>query len=198
MGTHDYGTTRIDLRASSVSLITGAEVVTAQGLEDCEVRGTILRCIGRCRGGRIGHFDGTGLIGGPRKVMSDERGAYRFAALLPEEAIRCVSKRRLHDSPAKRIVLLVATTATIDIQLTVSQVQQMVDVAAHGQVIDVRSSAIVTTLDEHLLQSLPTIDPSRMSLRLHRDCSIRLRWRDWWWPSVGRLEATACMSMAWT
>ena len=139
------------------SLITGPEVVTAQGLEDSEIRGTVLDATGGVVVAASVTLTGTGLIGGPRTVMSDERGAYRFAALLPGSYSLRVEAQDFRTAVRERIVLTVATTASIDIQLTVSQVQQMVDVVAHGQVIDVRSSAIVTTLDEHLLQSMPTI-----------------------------------------
>ena len=133
-----------------------ASPVSAQGLEDSEIRGVVRDASPSPIQGASVTLTGSGLVGGPRTFSTDDSGAYRFAALAPGTYSVRVEAPGFARAVREDIVLALGTTASVGIELRIAQVIEHVDVAAHGQVVDVHSSAVVTTLDEHLLQSLPT------------------------------------------
>lgn len=144
-----------------IVLMTVASVVSpglsaAQGLEDSEIRGVVRDVSGAAVRGASLTLEGTSLIGGARALVTDARGTYRFQMLLPGTYSLRAEAPGFTPVVRTNVVLPLATAATVDVQLEIASLTEHVRVTAAGPVVDVRSSAIVTTLDEHTLQALPT------------------------------------------
>ena len=95
------------------------------------------------------------LIGGSRTVQTDEDGDYAFPALPPGTYMIVVSHSGFRTA-RQAIQLLVGTGRTVDFVLDVGPVSDQVEVRGEASLIDTRSSAAPTNLDEKMLEHLPT------------------------------------------
>jgi hypothetical protein len=140
-----------------VALLGSASWVPAQGLESSQIIGTILDPSGAVLAGATVTLSGPTVLGEARSQSTDERGRYRFPSLLPGTFSVRAESAGFVPTTRQGVVLALSTSATIDMTLTIASVTDAVRVSSTGQVVDVNSSSIVTTLDEHLLQALPTL-----------------------------------------
>ena len=143
--------------ALAVSILAGAAPASSgQGLDNSEIRGVIRDPSGAILRHAAITLSGDALIGGDRRMVTDDDGAYRIGMLPPGTFTLRVDADGFTPTVRERIVLTLAMTATIDIVMALPSVKEMIHVRGHGAVVDVRGSELVTTLDDRLLQSLPT------------------------------------------
>jgi hypothetical protein len=126
--------------------------LSAQGLEHAQVEGRVVDGSGAAIVGAAVTLEGG--IGGPQRVSSDGVGAFRFLRLLSGDYVVRAEAAGL--TPARRAIAVpLAATLRVDLVLSVPGIAETVDVTARSPVVDVRSPAIVTTVDERTLQTLP-------------------------------------------
>jgi hypothetical protein len=95
------------------------------------------------------------LIGGSRTVQTDEDGDYAFSTLPPGTYTIAVSHSGFR-AARQTVRLLVGTGRVVDFVLEVGTVSDRIEVRGDTSLIDTRSSAAPTNLDEKLLEHLPT------------------------------------------
>lgn len=140
-------------------LVVGLSVTTppvlAQGPQTGSIAGTIRDTTGAALVGAAVTLSGPNLIGGDRKITSDARGAYRFVALplglyeVTAEAPRFKTVRR------GDLRVPIGGTITLDVELELGSLGEIVEVTATRGTIDRLSAAAPTYVDEALLQNLP-------------------------------------------
>lgn len=96
------------------------------------------------------------LIGGPRAVQTGESGAYQVASLPPGSYI--VTYELAGFSPVKRenVIIQVAQTVRLDIELAVGTLQETVTVSGESPVVDVSSTVTQTNITKELYEAIPT------------------------------------------
>lgn len=95
------------------------------------------------------------LIGGPQQAQSDAEGRYRFASLLPGVYEVTVAGDGFKTLRRAGIELPPGLGITVDLQLEVAPIAEVVSVEAAAPAIDVHSSASPTLIGQQLLQNLP-------------------------------------------
>ena len=95
------------------------------------------------------------LLDGERRTMTDERGRYRFPALLPGTYRLTASSAGFAPRERSDIVVDVGEDRSFDFVLPVGARTEEVTVAQRMPAVDVRASAIPMHLDQNLLNDLP-------------------------------------------
>ena len=96
------------------------------------------------------------LIGGPRSVVSTETGAYQIAPLPP--GTYTVTYELTGFAPLRRegIIVQVARTTRLDVELTVGSLQETVTVSGESPVVDVSTTVTQTNITKDLYEAIPT------------------------------------------
>jgi hypothetical protein len=96
------------------------------------------------------------LIGGARTTVSGDTGNYQFAALPPGEYT--VTYELSGFTPLKRegVVVQVARTTRLDVELAVGTLQETVTVSGESPVVDTSSTVTQTNITRELYESIPT------------------------------------------
>lgn len=99
---------------------------------------------------------GEALIGGARTVVSGEAGAYQVATLPPGTYV--VTYDLAGFSPVRRegIVVQVARTTRVDVDLSVGTVNETVTVSGESPLVDVSSTVTQTNITKDLYEAVPT------------------------------------------
>lgn len=98
---------------------------------------------------------GEALIGGPRTTVTGEAGSYQF--ILPPGTY-ALGAELSGFAPLKRdgILIQVAVTARVDLELGVGTVQETVTVSGASPVVDVSSTVTQTNIQKELYEAIPT------------------------------------------
>ncbi len=128
----------------------------AQSASTSSVVGAVRDPSGAVVGGAIVTLEGPQLLGGIRSTTTDRQGTYRFPALPSGQYVIAAHRDGLR--PARREAVRVPAGAVIDIdfELEVAGVSDAKTVVGESPVVDVRSTAVPTRLDQDLLHHLPT------------------------------------------
>jgi hypothetical protein len=96
------------------------------------------------------------LIGGSQVVVTGEAGAYQFTTLPP--GTYTVSYELTGFSPHRRegIVVLVARTTRLDVELSVGTLEETVTVSGESPVVDVSGTVTQTNITKDLYEAIPT------------------------------------------
>lgn len=139
-----------------LSLVPAIAPAHAQSASTSSVVGTVRDTSRAVVGGATVTLEAPQLIGGARSTTSDADGAYRFPALPPGQYD--ITARRDGLRTVRRETVRVPPGATIDIdfELGAAGVSDVVTVRGESPVVDVRSAAVPTRLDQDLLHHLPT------------------------------------------
>jgi hypothetical protein len=96
------------------------------------------------------------LVGGADVAVTDAEGNYRFPSLPPGLYEMTFELPSFNTVRRTGIIVELAKTITVDVQMTVATLQEAVTVIGGVPVVDVKTAAANSQLDEHLLQNLPT------------------------------------------
>jgi hypothetical protein len=101
-------------------------------------------------------ISGDALIGGPRVVVTGEAGAYQFTTLPP--GTYSVLYELTGFTPFRRegIVVLVARTTRLDVELGVGTLEETVTVSGESPVVDVSGTVTQTNITKDLYEAIPT------------------------------------------
>ncbi len=95
------------------------------------------------------------LIGGSRTETSDRQGAFRVAQLTPGVYEIAAALGGFRSVTRQNIWLPAGATMIVDLQLEIAGVAGSVSVTGDSPMVDVRSAAAPTNIDDDLLQNLP-------------------------------------------
>jgi hypothetical protein len=90
-----------------------------------------------------------------RDATSSTVGSYKFDNLLPGTYEISAEAPGFEKFLQKNMILLANTAASIDVHLVVGGTEQTVQVTGEAVLVDTQSANNSTTLDSHLLESLP-------------------------------------------
>jgi hypothetical protein len=101
-------------------------------------------------------IEGEALIGGARTVVTGETGSYQLTALPP--GTYTVTYELSGFAPLKRegVVVQVARTARLDVELGVGSLQETVTVSGESPVVDVSSTVTQTNINKEMFDAIPT------------------------------------------
>jgi TonB dependent receptor/Carboxypeptidase regulatory-like domain len=138
------------------ALVATAAPLLAQAVQTSTLTGTVKDTSGGVLPGVTVTVSSPSQVGGVQTSVTDAQGIYRFPALHPgiyqmDTALSGFKTVRRGD-----VVLTLGTTTTIDESLAVASVSETVQVTGETPIIDVKSSASNTQLDDAVLQNLPT------------------------------------------
>jgi hypothetical protein len=132
----------------------GAAVLEAQRLTGT-IRGTVTDEGGEPLPGVTIEVKSPALIGGTQTAMTPASGTFLFPALPPGKYTANFKMPGFQSVVRENIVVSVGKTATIDIALKPSALQEEVTVISQSPVVDVTKSGISTIYDQQLLESVP-------------------------------------------
>ena len=95
------------------------------------------------------------LIGGARSDVADERGTYRFAALMPGTYLVVATHEGFANTQRESVEVGVGMEATVDMRLPVAGTEVTVDVEGVVPAVDVRSASWPATLQRPFLDHAP-------------------------------------------
>jgi hypothetical protein len=95
------------------------------------------------------------MIGGAIVVVTDERGQYRFASILPGTYELVAERAGFQTFRRTAIDLRAGLSVLVDAHLEVAGVQQTTSVSASGAVVEVRTSAAAVLISREWLEHLP-------------------------------------------
>ena len=127
----------------------------AQSASTSRVVGAVRDMSGDVVEGATVTLEGPQLIGGPRSTTTDAEGTYRFPALPPGEYAVTASREGLRTVRRETVRVPPGATIDIDFELEVAGISDAIAVVGESPVVDVRSAAVPTRLDEELLHHLP-------------------------------------------
>jgi hypothetical protein len=96
------------------------------------------------------------LIGGGRTVVTGETGAYQLAAIPSGEYTVTYELTGFTSLKRENIVVRVAQTTRLDVELAVGALQETVTVSGESPVVDVSSTTTQTNIDKELFDAIPT------------------------------------------
>jgi hypothetical protein len=151
-----HGRVCITVTALIILTIGATSNVMAQARTTSVLVGTVTDDTGGVLPGATVTIQSPNLVGGTQTTVTDGDGSYRFPALPAGTYSLLVELDGLKTVNRTDIHIELATTVTIDVQMTVANINETVTVVGAVPVVDVKSAAPNTTLDNRLLQSLPT------------------------------------------
>jgi len=119
------------------------------------IRGTVRDDAGDILPGVTVEVQSPSLIGGIKSAITTERGVYLFHALPPGTYTTTFSLQGFQTIERKGIIVSMGKTATVDIVLKLSTVEETITVIGESPVVDVTRSGISTTFSQELLENLP-------------------------------------------
>ena len=120
------------------------------------IRGTVTDNTGAVIPGATVTLESDAIIGGTRSGVTNESGVFRFPALPPGDYTAEVSLSGFDTVRFEGVRVGQNTTATLDASLSLSGVQEVVQVVAEAPLLDVASNASITTFNTELVEELPT------------------------------------------
>ena len=120
------------------------------------IRGTVTDNSGAVVPGATVTLLSDAIIGGSRSAVTNESGVFRFPALPPGDYAAEVSLSGFDTVRFEGVRVGQNTTATLDASLSLSGVQEVVQVVAEAPLLDVASNAQITTFSSELVEELPT------------------------------------------
>jgi hypothetical protein len=132
----------------------GAAVLEAQRLTGI-IRGTVTDEGGEPLPGVSIEVRSPALIGGIQTALTPASGTFLFPALPPGKYTVNFKMPGFQSIVRENIVVSVGKTATIDVALKPSVLEEEVTVVSQSPVVDVTKSGLSTTYDQQLLESIP-------------------------------------------
>jgi hypothetical protein len=96
------------------------------------------------------------LIGGARTAVTGETGAYQLTAIPPGSYVVTYELTGFTTLKREDIVVRVAQTTRLDVELAVGALQETVTVSGESPVVDVSSTTTQTNIDKELYEAIPT------------------------------------------
>jgi len=137
-----------------VLLTLGAAVLEAQRLTGI-IRGTVTDEGGETLPGVTIEVQSPALIGGIQTALTPASGTFLFPALPPGKYTVTFKMPGFQSVARENIVVSVGKTATIDVALKPSVLEEEVTVVSQSPVVDVTKSGLSTTYDQQLMESVP-------------------------------------------
>jgi hypothetical protein len=137
-----------------------ALVLSVAAMSAAQQTGTLIGAVRDSQGGALPgvtiSVSGEALIGGPRSATTGPAGGYQFPTLPP--GTYTVSYELTGFAPLRRegIVVQVAGTTRLDVELSVGSLQETVTVSGESPVVDVSSTVTQTNIDKELYEAIPT------------------------------------------
>jgi len=131
-------------------------VLSAQTQTTSALTGTVTDSTGAVVPGATVSITSPSLIGGAHTAVTDSQGTYRFPSLQPgvyELTAELTGFRKVTQSGIR---LPLGATITLDVAVGQITATEAVVVNANASMVDVKSSATNTQIDNELLQNLPT------------------------------------------
>jgi hypothetical protein len=141
--------------ATSILLLVSF-AVSASAQQTGTIAGTVRDAQGGLLPGVTVTARSDALIGGSQVVVTGEAGAYQFATLPP--GTYSISYEITGFSPLRReeIVVQVARTTRLDVELSVGNLQETVTVSGESPVVDVAGTVTQTNISKDLYEAIPT------------------------------------------
>jgi hypothetical protein len=150
------GTSRFLSAAGLAALASLAPAdVSAQARQNSTLTGVVRDASRAVLPGATVTVQSPNLVGGAQSTVTDTEGVYRFPLLQPGTYELTVNLDGFKTIRRTDIRVALATTVTIDVDLEVASVEEVVLVSGASPVVDIKSSAVNLQLDDALLQSIP-------------------------------------------
>ncbi len=128
----------------------------AQAQTTSTLTGTITDSTGAVVPGATVSITSPSLIGGAHSTVSDSQGVYRFPSLQPGVYELTAELQGFRTVKRTDIRIQLGSTITMDVALPQVTAAETVVVTGRPSMVDVKSSASHTQIDNELLQNLPT------------------------------------------
>ncbi|MEW5899864.1 MAG: TonB-dependent receptor [Acidobacteriota bacterium] len=138
----------------AVLVLTAGAFLEAQRLTGT-IRGTVKDENGEPLPGVTVEVKSAALIGGPQTALTTASGTFVFPVLPPGTYTVSFTMPGFQGTERDKIIVSVGKTATLDLVMKPSILQEEVTVVGKSPVIDVTKSGISTTYDQQLLESIP-------------------------------------------
>jgi hypothetical protein len=119
------------------------------------IQGVVKDSTGAVVPGATVELSGSALMT-PKKQQTDATGAYHFSNLPPGDYTMTVSAPKFSTHKQTGISLSAGRLPSIDVQLQVGAVGEVVEVTAVAPVVDVTQSKVAITVEHELLENLPS------------------------------------------
>jgi Carboxypeptidase regulatory-like domain len=119
------------------------------------IQGVVKDSTGAVVAGATVELSGSALMG-TKKVKTDATGAYRFASLPPGDYTLTVTAEKFRAYKQTGIDLSAGRLPTIDVQLEVGTVGEVIEVTGAAPVVDVTQSKVAVTVEKEVLDNMPT------------------------------------------
>jgi Carboxypeptidase regulatory-like domain len=93
---------------------------------------------------------------GTKKVKADATGAYRFASLPPGDYTLTVTAAKFRTYKQTGIDLSAGRLPTIDVQLEIGTVNEVIEVSGVAPTVDVTQSKVAVTVEQEAIENMPT------------------------------------------
>jgi hypothetical protein len=128
----------------------------AQAQTTSTLTGTVTDSTGAVIPGATVSINSPSLIGGTHSTVSDSQGIYRFPSLQPGVYTLTAELQGFRTVTRDNIRVQLGSTVTMDVDLPQVTATETVIVSGRPSMVDVKSSAANSQLDNELLQNLPT------------------------------------------
>jgi Carboxypeptidase regulatory-like domain/TonB dependent receptor-like, beta-barrel len=136
--------------------ICASQRVFAQAQTTSTLTGTVTDSTGAVVPGATVSITSPSLIGGAHSAITDSQGAYRFPSLQPGVYALTAELQGFRSVTHDNIRLPLGATITMDVAMAQVAAAETVVVSGRPSMVDVKSSAANTQIDNELLQNLPT------------------------------------------
>jgi hypothetical protein len=119
------------------------------------IQGTVKDSTGAVVSGAMVELSSPALMG-TKKVKSDATGAYHFASLPPGDYTLTVTAAKFRTYKQTGIDLSAGRLPTIDVQLEVGTVGEVIEVTGAAPTVDVTQSKVAVTVEKEILDNIPT------------------------------------------
>jgi outer membrane receptor protein involved in Fe transport len=141
-----------------VLIVCGLWLIPAAGhaqMVTGTLRGTVTDTSGGVLPGVTIELTGKSLIGGPKSVVTDERGQFRFPSLSPGVYTVAASLQGFQTVRREEVRVEVGSQFEVDFQLKMAGVAEAITVVGAPPLIDTSRSAMTTTVATELVESTP-------------------------------------------
>ena len=138
------------------ALVLSASLGRAQGTSTATVAGTVKDSSGAVLPGVTVEASSPALIEKVRSAVTDERGQYRLAELRPGTYTITFSLGGFSTVKRDGLELRTNFTATVDVDLKVSQLEETITVTGATPLVDVSSATQQRTVSREVLDTVPT------------------------------------------